>query len=72
MENPHLVQAEEWFWKRDNERKTEDAAGPSKVIKLESDDESEDNGESEESSTSERRPWHWNAVDTQADDDDDE
>lgn len=46
-ENPHLVQAEaEFFWKRDNERKkaerkTEDEAGPSGVVKLESDDEVE-------------------------------
>ena len=45
-ENPHLVQAEEWFWKRDNERKTEDEAGPSTVIPIESSD--EDWGDSEE------------------------
>lgn len=42
MENPHLMQTEEeWFLKRDNECKKADEAGPSYVVKLESDDEVE-------------------------------
>lgn len=42
-ENPHLVQAEaEWFWKRDHEKKAEDEAGSSHVVKMESCDEGSD------------------------------
>lgn len=57
------------FWRRKNGCKKEDKAGPSWVIKVESNDEVQPDDESEEFNTSEEETMAlWNFVDTQPDD----
>lgn len=59
--NPHLVAAErEFYTKRDAERKKEDKAGPSGVIKIESDN----NDDCVEFDTEDARSWRLGTVPT--------